>query len=256
MDLGLNGKTVLVTGGSRGIGLAAARLFRAEGAAVTIVGRDPKSADTALKSLKAGDGPSADACVADLATVKGRALIADKLATTDILVNNAGAIPGGGLDRVTDDVWRQSWDLKVYGYIDLIREVLPIMTARGNGVIVNVIGIAGAEPRYDYICGSVANAALIAFTKATGAHTARKGVRLVGINPGPTQTDRLLDLYKARAEERFGDRERWRELLGHLPFGRAALPEEMADLVVYLASARASYISGTVIDADGGAMYG
>ncbi|MBV7518988.1 short-chain dehydrogenase/reductase [Ensifer sp. ENS12] len=256
MDLGLNGKSVLVTGGSRGIGLAAARLFRTEGSAVTIVGRDPTSVDTALNSLEAGEGLSANACVADLATAEGRSLIAGRLATTDILVNNAGAIPGGGLDRVTGDIWRQSWDLKVYGYIDLIREVLPIMMARGDGVIINVIGIAGADPRYDYLCGSVANAALIAFTKATGAHTARKGVRMIGINPGPTQTDRLLELYRARAEETFGDRERWPELLGHLPFGRAALPEEIADLVVYLASTRASYISGTVIDADGGAMYG
>lgn len=256
MDLGLAGKSVLITGGSRGIGLASASLFRLEGAKVTIVGRDPGSVDMALSQLENGEGPEAVGRVADLGTAGGRHSIMEDLRASDVLVNNAGAIPGGGLERVGADAWREAWDLKIYGYIDLIRDVLPTMTARGHGAIVNVIGIAGANPGYDYLCGSVANAALIAFTKATGAYSARQGVRVVGVNPGPTQTDRLVKLYRARAEEKFGDGERWREMLSHLPFGRAAFAEEMADIVVYLASARASYLSGTVLDADGGAMYG
>lgn len=129
------------------------------------------------------------------------------------------------------------------------------MTARKDGVIVNVIGFAGAAPKYDYLCGSTANAALIAFTRAVGAHSAMQGVRVLGVNPGPTKTERLAKLYRERAAAKFGDAERWGELVSHLPFGRPALPEEMADLVVYLASARASYLSGVVVDADGGGMY-
>jgi len=122
-------------------------------------------------------------------------------------------------------------------------------------VIVNVIGIAGVMPRQDYIFGATANAALVAFTQAVGVHATTRGVRVVGVNPGPCTTERLEKLYRGRAQSAFGDASRWKELLGTLPFGRASEPEEMADLVAFLASARASYLSGVVIDADGGARY-
>jgi NAD(P)-dependent dehydrogenase (short-subunit alcohol dehydrogenase family) len=161
----------------------------------------------------------------------------------------------GGLDQVAPQQWRDSWELKLFGYIDLTRLVLPAMLARGSGVIVNVIGSAGAAPRYDYIYGSTANAALISFTKAVGAHSAGHGVRVVGVNPGPTETERLTKLYQSRAAAALGDAERWRELLSNLPFGRPAHPEEIAEIVTFLASERASYLSGMVVDADGGAMY-
>lgn len=154
-----------------------------------------------------------------------------------------------------DETWRTAWDLKIYGYINAARQALPAMTDRRHGVIVNVIGIAGSNPRYDYVCGSMANAALIAFTKAAGGYSSKHGVRVVGVNPGPTETERLIQLYQRRAEERFGDASRWREMLADLPFGRPAKPEEIADLVVFLASARAAYLSGVVIDADGGGRY-
>ncbi|HSV82768.1 MAG TPA: short-chain dehydrogenase/reductase [Ramlibacter sp.] len=255
MDLGLQGKKVVITGGSRGIGYASAELFLREGAEVTIVGRDRESVAQAQASLRARHGREAGALLADLSEEQGLAALQPVIAGADIVVNNAGAIPGGGFEGVDDATWRRAWELKVYGYLNVARQALPAMMERGRGVIVNVIGIAGAEPRYDYLCGSMANASLITFTRAAGAHSTRRGVRVVGLNPGPTQTDRLVTLYKARAREKFGDPERWQELLADLPFGRAALPEEMADLVVYLASKRASYLSGVVIDADGGGLY-
>ena len=255
MDLGLQGKTALITGGSRGIGLACARSFIREGCGVTIVGRDPDNLTAAVADLRSlGEAPI-DAVRMDLAGKDAPNHLRERLSTCDVLITCAGAIPGGGMEAVSGATWRDAWELKVFGYIEATRIAMAAMMSRKSGVIVNVIGIAGAAPRYDYICGSVANSALISFTKAAGAYTTRAGVRIVGVNPGATETDRLRKLYMARAAQKFGDETRWPEMLSHLPFGRAALPDEMADLVVFLASARASYLSGTVFDADGGAHF-
>ena len=119
-------------------------------------------------------------------------------------------------------------------------------------MIVNVIGLAGERPDTNYIAGSVGNSALIAFTRALGSHSLDDGVRVVGINPGPVQTDRIVALLQARAQREKGDSSRWGDYLEALPLGRAAKPEEVADLVVFLASERASYLCGSVVTLDGG----
>lgn len=255
MELHLNGKSVIITGGTRGIGLACAEGFVTEGCKVTIIGRDRGAADDAIEQLKGRGAQAVDAIDLDLSVPEQLTQLVPHLSSADILVNCAGAIPGGGLTSIDEATWRRAWDLKVFGYINTTRIALDAMMARCSGVIVNIIGIAGAAPRYDYICGSTGNAALIAFTKAAGAEAARHGARVVGINPGPTLTDRLQTLYRARAQARFGDEDRWQEFLKHLPFGRATEAREIADLVVFAASPRASYLSGLVIDTDGGAMY-
>ncbi|VVD95174.1 short-chain dehydrogenase [Pandoraea eparura] len=254
MNLNLQGKKVLVTGGSRGIGFDCCRLFLEEGCDVTLVASDEVRVESAVSRLRQ-PGAMINGLSVDLSLRTLPQKLLEKLGEVDVVVNNAGAIPGGGLDKVSDEVWRSAWELKLFGYLNVTRAALPSMLARGSGVIINVIGIAGAAPRYDYISGSTANAALIAFTKATGAHASRKGVRVVGVNPGPTETDRLVNLYRSRAAERFGDPERWKEMLSDMPFGRAAKAEEIASLVVFLSSSRSAYVSGTVIDVDGGASY-
>lgn len=256
MDLRIAGKSAVITGASAGIGLACARLFAEEGCNVTLVARSEGKLREEAARIESDFGVKAQTLALDLGTPAGLEALTPHARSADILVNNAGAIPGGGLDVIDDAKWRASWELKLFGYIDLCRRLLPGMIERRQGVIVNIIGFAGAAPRYDYLCGSVANAALIAFTRAVGAHSAKQGVRVLGLNPGPTQTERLVKLYRERAVARFGDAERWRELVANLPFGRPSTAEEMADLTVYLASARASYLSGVVVDADGGAMYG
>lgn len=255
MDLRLQGKSVLITGGTRGIGLACAITFASEGASVTIAGSSLESASRAQRELKEKHGFSVETMVGDLSLPEARHALQERLDTVDVLVNNAGAIPGGGLTAMSDAQWREAWELKVFGYIETTRMALPKMMERGSGVIVNVIGIAAEMPRYDYLCGATGNSALSTFTRAVGAHATTRGVRVVGVHPGPTETDRLVKLYKARAKEKFGDESRWQEMLEHLPFGRAAQAGEIADLVVYLASERASYLSGVVVDADGGARY-
>lgn len=255
MDLNLQNKKVLITGGSKGIGYACAELFLAEGADVVIVSSQLQSIEQAIKNLQEKYGHKVVGHVVNLSAADAPAKMANLLADVDILVNNAGAIPGGGLDAIDDERWRQAWDLKVFGYINTIRDVLPKMMQRKSGVVINIIGMAGASPSYDYVCGSMANASLITFTKAVGGYSSKSGVRVLGVNPGPTETDRLIKLYKERAKYQLGDENKWRDLLPSLPFGRPCKPEEIANLVVFLASDKASYLSGLVIDADGGAMY-
>ncbi|KKB61698.1 short-chain dehydrogenase [Robbsia andropogonis] len=254
MDLQLTKKRVVITGGSRGIGFACGKAFAEAGADVTLISRQEKSLDLAIKKLKSENNLTVSTLCADLSASISPEL-ADLVSTADILVNNAGAIPGGDLEKIDEQTWRTAWDLKVFGYINLTRAAFPAMIKRGSGVIVNIIGMAGVNPRYDYICGAAGNAALIAFTRAVGAHGSQHGVRVFGINPGPTETDRLVTLYKARSEHKTGDPEKWQDLLRGMPFDRAAKPSEIADLTLFLSSPRAGYVSGEVFNIDGGATY-
>lgn len=255
MDLELRGKRVLVTGGSKGIGLACAEAFAAEGCDVILSSRDAAALEKAAAGIRAKHNVGVTVHAVDLSDAEAREALHAAHPEIDVLVNNAGAIPGGTLRDISLARWEEAWRLKVFGYIHLTQLYLPAMEARGAGVIVNIIGMAGRAPRADYICGAAGNAALIAFTNALGARSVDKGVRVVGINPAGTRTERYETLAKGRAKSRFGDESRWRELLTNLPFGRPAEPEEIADLAVYLASARASYMSGTVVDADGGGQF-
>ena len=255
METGLSGKRVLITGASKGIGLACAKAFAAEGCELHLASRDMATLEAAqAEALKAGK-VKVTLHSSDLSKPGSARALAAACGGIDVLVNNAGAIPGGSIETVDEARWRDAWDLKVFGYINLTREVIGPMLARKSGVIVNVIGLAGAKPSYDYICGATGNAALMAFTKGVGAGSANKGVRVIGVNPTATRTDRIITLNKTRAKTTLGDESRWEELLTNLPFGRICEPEEVADVVLYCASARASYLSGTVIDIDGGQLY-
>jgi NAD(P)-dependent dehydrogenase (short-subunit alcohol dehydrogenase family) len=168
------------------------------------------------------------------------------------LVNNAGAIPGGDLQAIDEARWRDAWDLKVFGYINMTRRFYALMAGRRKGVIVNVLGAAGENPDFDYIAGSSGNASLMAFTRAMGGAAPRDGLRVVGVNPGPVMTERLITLMRTRAQTRFGDPEKWTELMQPLAFGRAATPEEIAGMVAFLASDKSAYTTGTIVTVDGG----
>jgi 3-oxoacyl-[acyl-carrier protein] reductase len=251
MDLELRGRSVLITGASKGIGLACAEGFAREGAKVITTGRDAARLTAAAIKLKTGD-LAVETFVGDLglSTDRDRLFVAHP--AVDVLINNAGAIPGGNLFDVTLDRWIDAWQLKVFGYIHLTRLYLEAMKRRGAGVIINIIGMAGQEPRWDYVCGAVGNAGLIAFTKAVGAKSVDWNVRVVGINPAGTRTDRIETLLRKKSLNSVGDEERWRDGLATLPFGRLAEPSEIADLALVMASPRASYLSGTVIDVEAG----
>lgn len=248
MDLHLRGKRALVTGGSKGIGLASASMLAEEGCDLVLVARDAVALEAAARA-QAAHGVDVRTIPADLSRSEDLAKVAAEAGPIDILVNNAGAIPPGDLLSVEAGTWRSAWDLKVFGYIDLTRALYPRLKERG-GVVVNVIGSAGERPEPNYIAGSTGNAALMAFTRALGARSPRDGVRVVGINPGPVATDRIEMLLRAKAERTTGDAERWQEAFKDNAFGRAAEPEEIAAAVAFLASPRSGYTSGVVLTID------
>jgi NAD(P)-dependent dehydrogenase (short-subunit alcohol dehydrogenase family) len=255
MELDLRGRRVLVTGGSKGIGLACAAAFAAEGCDVVLAARDAAALEAAAADLRARHQVGVATHAADLAAAAARERLAEAHPEVDVLVNNAGAIPGGSLAEIPIARWEEAWRLKVLGYVHLTQLHLARMEARGAGVVLNVIGMAGRVPRADYVCGAAGNAALIAFTQAVGARSVDRGVRVLGINPAATRTDRIVTLARSRARTRFGDEARWEETLHGLPLGRPAEPREIADLAVFLASPRAGYLSGTVVDVDAGGMF-
>lgn len=252
MDLRLQGSTVLVTGASRGIGFAVAREFAREGCHLHLVARTAADLESARARIREECDVRIECHALDLGAAASIVELGARCADVDILVNNAGGIPSARLGDIDEERWRKAWDLKVFGYINLTREIYRVMQQRWRGVIVNVIGVSGERLRQDYIAGSTGNAALMAFTRTLGGESVDYGVRVVGVNPGQIDTDRLRSRYEGRARTELGDANRWRELIKNAPFGRLATADEVADAVVWLGSPRASYVSGTILTVDGG----
>lgn len=252
MDLGLKGRSVLITGSSKGIGLACAHGFAAEGCDLHLVARTPADLERARADLCERYSVRVEISALDLSDSANVTRLVETAGDVDILVNNAGAIPAGAIEDVDEPRWREAWDLKVYGYINMTRAFLARMKARGRGVIINDIGTGGEKLDYDYIAGAAGNASMMAFTRAVGSRSIYSGVRVVGVNPGPVETDRIQTMMRHKALAEFGDADRAREYYANWPMERFAEPEEIADLIVFLASDRASYVSGTVVTIDGG----
>lgn len=251
MELNLAGKTAWITGASKGIGRACAERLAQEGCALVLIARTAGDLQAAAEEITTAHGVSVETFAGDLA----KSAVVDQLwaahEAPDILVNNAGAIPSGSLSEVDEARWREAWDLKVFGYINMCRIALARMTERGSGVIVNVIGAGGEKPRPDYAAGAGGNAALMALTRALGSTSGRRGVRVVGVNPGLIETGRLETQMRRRAESRGGDPDKWRELLdANYPPGK---PDQIAALVAFLASDLSGNTTGTIITSDGGA---
>ena len=255
MDMQLAGKRVLVTGGSKGIGLACAEAFAREGCDIVLSARDAAALSAAADKVRALAQVRVETLAADLSRVEERERLHAAFPDIDVLVNNAGAIPSGRLQDISIQRWQEAWSLKVFGYIHLCQLYLPAMEARKAGAVVNIIGMAGRSPKAGYICGGAGNASLIAFTQALGAATQANGVKVVGINPAVTKTDRMITQARVNAKLKFGDEERWAETITGLPFNRPIESAEIADLAVFLASPRGVYVNGTVVDVDGGGMW-
>ena len=252
MDLELKGRRALVTGASKGIGRACAEALAAEGCTVMIAARDPDRLNAAAAEIAARTRGQVKARPTDLSQPGSAEALAAWAGDIDILVNNAGAIPGGDLLKLDEQTWRRAWDLKVFGYINLCRAVYADMKRRRLGVIVNIIGSAGEKLDAAYVAGSTANAGLMAFTRALGGASHADGIRVVGINPGPVATDRLISLYKQRAEVKLGNPERYKELFEGMSFGRPGKPEEIAAAVAFLVSQHSAYTTGCILTIDGG----
>jgi len=252
VDLQLEGQSVLITGASKGIGLAAAHAFAAEGCKLRLAARSADALSSAREEIVARHGVDVQVHVTDLSRSDNVTELGRRFRDVDILVNNAGEIPSGPLEALTEEDWRRGYDLKLFGYIMLTRAIYAAMKERGSGVIINDIGNSGENWDANYIAGSTANAALMAFTKALGGQSLDFGVRVVGVNPGPVETERMVKINKRRALDWYGDESRWQELREKYPGGRPATPQEVADLMVFLASPRAGYITGAIVTIDGG----
>jgi len=252
MNINLKGKSVLITGASKGIGLVIAELMAAEGCNLHLAARDEALLKTAAERLRKEHGVTVSVHRRDLSLTPEVEALGKACADVDVLVNNAGDIPPGTIEEIDGETWRKAWDLKVYGYVDLTRIIYRGMCARRSGVIVNIVGAAARTPNHRYIAGCMANIALNMFTQCLGGESMRHGVRVVAVNPGPTVPGRHLAHVKARAKRLLGDENRWPELHAKFPAGRAGHASEIAEAVAFLASDRAGFISGAAIDVDGG----
>ena len=252
MDLKLAGKTALITGGSKGIGRATAEVFAAEGCNVVIVSRSAETLAATKSAIAQKSNVRVDTVAADLSDSANVDRLAKDYPDIDILVNNAGAIPGGTLLDVSEATWRKAWDLKVFGYVNMCRRFYGLMKARKNGVIVNVVGNAADTHDPEYICGVAGNAALTAFSQSLGSVSAKDGVRVVALSPGPVETDRLITLMKKKAKDRTGSEDNWKDLFKPLPFQRGASAEEIGAAIAFLASPQSGYTSGSVMTIDAG----
>jgi NAD(P)-dependent dehydrogenase (short-subunit alcohol dehydrogenase family) len=262
LDYEFQGKIVVISGGSRGIGRATARAFAQAGASVAFAGRTQVNVREALAEIEeiachacAGGGALGVAC--DLAEADGVDQFVQQTVTrfggVDVLVNNVGGSAYAPLLQMTDDMLLAAWRLKLLAAIRLTRAIVPIMEARGGGAIVNLSGGAGREPQPDGIVAGTTNAAVRAFTKAVSTDLARRRISINSVCPFPVRTDRHYERARAQADATGTPVE---EILAQwdaaVPTGRVTEPEEVAELILFLASRRVPNLIGADIVLDGG----
>ncbi|MGF1471139.1 MAG: SDR family oxidoreductase [Rubrobacteraceae bacterium] len=257
MNLGLEGSVAFVTGASKGIGKETARQLAEEGCTVVATARGKEALEETAKELSDATGQQVMPIAGDMTDPEDVERAVDETIDTfgrlDILVTCAGSSPGGLLEELTEDEWFSSLNLKLMGYVRACRAVLPRMKEQRGGSVVLVVGNDGLKPSYWETTAGVANAADINFASAMAEQYGPYGIRINTVNPGPVNTDRWEGLEEAFARDKGVDRERAHELaVGSIPFGRICEPEEVANLVTFLASPRASFVHAAHVPIDGG----
>ena len=244
-------KTILITGGSKGIGLACAHGFAAEGAKIVICSRAQANIDEALKTLPGAIGFAADLTSAEEAAAM-LAAVEESLGPIDVLVSSAGAARRSPPDELTPEFYRAAMDAKFFSTINVVDPLVKRMAARGAGVIINIIGAGGKVATTTHLAGGAANAALMLVTAGLGTAYAAQGVRVVGINPGLTETGRVAEGMASDARlAGITEEEARARAIARIPMGRMASPEDIANAAVFLASDKAGYITGITITMDG-----
>jgi len=257
MDLDLKDKVVLITGGSKGIGLACAKAFLAEGAKVAIASRSKVNLVAAERQLKTGAQEVMKVAGDLIDPANARRMAAEveqAFGPIDVLVNSAGAAKRTPPEELTPETWRAAMDAKYFTYVHAIDAVIKGMAARKRGAIVNVVGSGGKVASPTHLPGGAANAALMLITAGLAAAYGRHGIRVNAVNPGATLTERLKQGMEAEAKlDGIAPDEALKRATERVPLGRLAQPDEIANAVLFLASARASYVTGAVIAMDGAA---
>ena len=257
MDLGLRDRVCLVTGSTSGIGLETARLLSAEGARVAVLGRDPDRVERARRDAGAEVGLVGDLSQPD-APGELIAQTERALGPVQCLVNNAGEAYQAAFDELTDRQWEDMWQLNVMSYVRSIRAVLPAMREAGGGVIVNVSSTAGKRPSMAMPNYSVTKAAVLSLSRLVADLYAKDGIRCNAVTPGPTATPAWLadgGLADQQAARSYKTREEVIQAVGAgRPLGRLAEPAEIAAVIAFLCSDRASYVTGAAWSADGGTV--
>jgi NAD(P)-dependent dehydrogenase (short-subunit alcohol dehydrogenase family) len=257
MDLKLNGKTALITGGSEGIGKGIALALAQEGVDIAICARRREPLEATAAEIAKATGRKIVAIAADLTkdedaknfVVQGH----QALGRVDLMINNAGSAPGGVIEHLTEADWAQSMQLKFMGYVRCLRYVLPIMTKQGGGRVVNLIGNDGVKPSYWEIAPGAANAAGQNLTRSLAGQYGKHNISFCAVNPGPVRTERWAGLVKAMSRDMNLTYEEADQLApASIPMGRIAEVEEVANLVVMLASPLMHMVNGTMIEIDGG----
>lgn len=261
MDLGLQGKVAAVAAASRGLGKACALELAREGCALALCARDAASLDATAREIADATGARIVSVVADVTQSAdvtrfidtARAELGDPL----ILVNNAGGPPGGYFDQFDDAAWERAFNLTLLSAVRLIRAVLPGMRAAKWGRIVNITSVSVKQPIDDLILSNAIRPGVIGLAKTLAANYAREGITVNNVAPGFTLTDRQRELGQARADREGRRLDEVIDAIGaNVPMGRVGQPEELAAVVAFLASERASYVTGSTIAVDGGSARG
>ncbi|MGP4020341.1 SDR family oxidoreductase [Saccharopolyspora sp. 5N708] len=257
MDMQLGGKIAFITGASKGIGRACAEQLAAEGCDVVITARTEADIVRAADEIAAASGRKVLGLAGDMSATADVQrcvdLAIEQFGHIDIVITCAGSSPGGLLEDLTEEQWLGSMQLKFLGYVRTVRAVIGHMRERGEGSIVLVVGNDGLKPSYWEMTAGVANAADINFASSVAEQYGPMGIRCNTVNPGPVNTDRWAGLEAAFARDKKVDGQRAHELaVSSLPLGRICEPEEVANVVTFVASPRASYLNGAHIPVDGG----
>lgn len=261
MDLGINGKIALVAASSKGLGRAIATTLAAEGARLVMCARDQEQLEQAADRICADTGAEVHTVAVDLATADGPGRFVEtaveRLGGVDILVTNTGGPRVGTFAGLSEEDWLHAVDLVLLSAVRLIRAAVPHMESRGSGRIINITSISVKEPVDGLLLSNSLRAAVVGMAKTLSRELAPAGILVNNVCPGRIATDRLLALDKARAEQVGCSMEEVRRRTQQsIPVGRYGQPGELAALVAFLASSRASYITGATILCDGGLYAG